>query len=123
MGDVMTQHFNPRPKPAKIAPDRQYMGIVKTFDCIQCGRAGPSDAHHCTHRPYEGEHDPYDRHPCAGRRSGDRDTIPLCKDCHQNGPSAIHKSKDGWRDRNGPDFHHIPSIRARVNAIRGEIDF
>lgn len=115
--------FQPNFKPAKVKPDLAYMGCVKTMPCRNCGRPGPSDAHHCTHRPYADEPNPYDRLPAAGRRSGDRDTIALCKQCHQDGPDAIHRSKDNWRLRNGPDFQHIPATRAAVAAMMGEIDF
>jgi len=103
--------------------DLEYLRIVKEMNCIVCGAAGPSDAHHCTHRPDADGPNPYDREPCGARKSGDRDAIPLCKRHHQNGPEAIHNGKETWRRKHGPDYGFILVIRARVAVIRGEIDF
>lgn len=91
--------------------DPAYMGRVKQLPCVICNAPPPSDAHHCTHKPYVDEHNPYEREPCAGRKSGDRDTIPLCKKHHQDGPEAIHNGKSRWREKHGPDFSYITNIR------------
>lgn len=111
------------PKAFKVKPDRAYMGKVKQLPCCICHAPAPSDAHHCTHKPLAGEPHGYEREPAAARRSGDRDTIPLCKLHHQDGPEAIHNGKVSWRLKHGPDFAHIPATRAAVAAMTGEIDF
>jgi len=101
-----------------------YMGAVKQLPCVICGSPPPNDAHHCQSRPPADEPHGYDQLPAAGRKSGDRDTIPLCHwDCHQEGPNAYHKSKRAWEARNGPDYSFIPSTRAAVAAMLGEIDY
>jgi hypothetical protein len=95
-----------------------YMGKVKTLPCCICGKHGPSDAHHCKDKPWSDQVNPYEQEPCAGRKSGDRDTIPLCKSCHQDGPMAYHgPNPDAWRERNGPDFFYIPETRKLVAAM------
>lgn len=110
-------------KPEKVKSDVPYMGMVKQLPCVICGAPAPSDAHHCTHRPNADEPHGYTRIPSAGKRSGDRDTIPLCKRHHQNGPEAIHNGKESWRRKHGPDYSYIPATRAAVAAMTGEIDF
>lgn len=89
-----------------------YMGLVKALPCCVCGRPGPSDAHHCKSKPYADQQNPYTQEPCAGRKSGDLDTIPLCKSCHTDGPLAYHNGAETWEARNGPDFYYIPETRA-----------
>lgn len=101
--------------------DPSYMGMVKQLPCVICGAPPPSDAHHCTHRPWVGEDSPYTQEPSAARRSGDRDTIPLCKRHHQDGPEAIHNGKASWRKKHGPDFGYIRQTRDFVLGIlKGE---
>ncbi|WP_411975968.1 hypothetical protein [Sulfitobacter faviae] len=104
--------------------DLAYMGLVKQLPCCICGSPPPNDAHHCRSQPSAGEPHAYEQLPAAGRRSGDRDTIPLCHwDCHQEGPESYHRAKRSWEARNGPDYSYIPSTRAAVAAMIGEIDF
>ena len=112
-----------RQKSVTPPADMAYMRAVKQLPCCVCGAPPPSDAHHCTHRPLDGEPHAYTLEPAAGRRSGDRDTIPLCKCHHQTGPEAIHNGKASWRMKHGPDFGFIPATRAAVAAMTGEIDF
>lgn len=102
----------------------EYMGFVKQLPCVICGATGNIDPHHCRSMPPADEPHAYEQLPCAGRRSGDRDTIPLCHEgCHLNGPWAYHTSKRAWEQRNGPDYGFIPATRAAVAALLGEIDF
>lgn len=101
-----------------------YMAAVKQLPCVICRAPPPSDAHHCKSKPPANEPHAYERLPAAGRKSGDRDTIPLCHDgCHQEGPLAFHMGQRSWEARNGPDYQFIPSTRAAVAAMLGEIDF
>lgn len=112
---------SPPTQKAKRAPkDREYLGKVKTLSCAVCGAPPPSDAHHCTHRPSFDGPNPYQQEPAAGRKSGDRDAIPLCKAHHQNGPDAIHFNKLTWREKHGPDFGYIEQTRELVNAMEDD---
>ena len=94
------------------ASARRHIEQVKRLPCIICGRPGPSDAHHCY----------CDRF--GQRKASDFETIPLCKECHQIGPMAIHNDKAGWVERNGPDHGFLPRVadmlRAEDDGILGE---
>lgn len=97
--------------------DTEHLLIVKTLPCCACGRPGPSEAHHCKDQPSFDMRDIYTQLPCAGRKSGHKDTIPLCPECHRNGPNAYHVAPAAWRERHGPDWSHIAATRAAVAAI------
>ena len=84
------------------------MAEVKKLPCVICGRSGPSDAHHTFCGRY------------GSRRTSDFDVIPLCKDCHQDGPNAIHRNKKSWIARNGPDTDYIEQTR---EAVRNEYGY
>ena len=90
--------------------DLAYMGRVKELDCCICGRAGPSDAHHCNDKPPKLLEWIYQKLPW-GCKSGPRDTIPLCKRHHQDGPEAYHVSPESWNEANGPDYGYIEQTR------------
>lgn len=75
--------------------DPAHIAKVKALDCITCGRAGPSDAHHVICGRY------------SQGKTPDRCAIPLCKYCHQWGPLAIHNNQRDWVERNGPDHEYI----------------
>ena len=87
------------------AAGRRHMGRVKALDCVVCGRAGPSDAHHCFHGRY------------GSRKSSDFEVIPLCRWCHHDGPDSIHQNKNGWREVNGNDFDYLPVV---ADMLSGE---
>ena len=101
--------------------DLGYMGRVKQLPCAACGGPPPSDAHHCKCKPPFGAHC-YKILPIGGK-SHPEDTIPLCKLCHQDGPLSFHGHRNAWVERFGPDYGFIPSTRAAVAAMLGEIDF
>lgn len=84
-----------------------HMMAVKAMPCHCCGKPGPSDAHHSIHDRY------------SARKVSDWLTIPLCKDCHQNGPDAIHKGKASWRAKHGPDWAIAASILHGIG--RGDV--
>lgn len=98
-----------------------HMGKVKQLACAACGASPPSDAHHCKCKPPAGPHC-YKILPIGGK-SHPEDTIPLCKLCHQDGPLSFHGHRKAWVERFGPDYGFIPSTRAAVAAMLGEIDF
>lgn len=104
----------PYSKPDKVSPDPAYMAEVKQLPCCVCGAPPPSDAHHCQHWPDDIENHPYTRLPGAAMKSGDRDTIPLCKADHQDGPEAFHRGKETWREKHGPDYSYIERTRQAV---------
>lgn len=66
----------------------KHMGRVKMLPCVCCGRAPPSDAHHCK---------------SDGMLRDDFKTIPLCKNHHQ-GPEGYHEQKATWEARYGKDY-------------------
>lgn len=92
------------------AAGKAHMRRVKQLPCVICRKPPPSDAHHVFH----------DRG--GSIRASDFETIPLCKDCHQDGPMAIHRIKDTWREMHGPDWGYLPLVAAWLDG-NDEIDF
>lgn len=82
-----------------------YMAKVKQLPCCVCSAPAPSDAHHVIHDRY------------STRKADDFSVIPLCKNCHQVGPLAIHNGKQSWRERNGPDHGYIEQTRKLVDSM------
>lgn len=72
----------------------EHMAAVKALPCMACGRAGPSQAHHCTG----------DQQPRSDWR-----VIPLCYDCHQS-PQGYHAAKRSWVARHGRDCDMLPAL-------------
>jgi hypothetical protein len=88
-----------QPKPERgTAKARAHMARVKQLPCVICGKAGPSDVHHCISDRY------------GTIRASDFDTIPLCKAHHQDGPEAIHNGKASWVAKHGPDHGFLPLV-------------
>lgn len=87
-----------RQKADKPKPDRKRLERVKQLPCVVCGTPPPSDAHHCIHDRY------------SQKRAPDKDTIPLCKPHHQDGPKAIHNDKNAWREKYGPDHGYLKEV-------------
>ena len=83
----------------------EYMAKVKRLPCCVCSAPPPSDAHHVIHDRY------------GTRKADDFSVIPLCKNCHQVGPLAIHNGKQSWRERNGPDHGFIEQTRKLVESM------
>tara|TARA_B100000035_G_C20868757_1_gene495178 strand:- start:389 stop:784 length:396 start_codon:yes stop_codon:yes gene_type:complete len=82
---------------------QEYMRQVKQLPCCICAKPGPSDAHHPICDRY------------GTRKASDFDTIPLCRECHLDGPNAIHNGKQTWREKHGPDHSYIKSTRLRID--------
>ena len=97
---------------------KSHIAAVKAMACVVCGKAGPSDAHHCRSQPPEGDKHYYRQLPAASRKSSDFDTIPLCRCCHE----ARHNSPMEWLRANGPDYGFLPLVRAALSEPH-EIDF
>ena len=83
----------------------RYMRAVKQLGCCVCGMPPPSDAHHCISGRY------------GTRKASDFETIPLCRNCHQDGPNAIHRAKASWEAIHGPDTGHIKPTRRLVAML------
>ena len=79
--------------------DAKHMACIAILPCTICGSRPVHVAHvrmadldHC--KPYTGK----------GEKPSDRWTLPLCPDCHVNGPDAQHKSNEAaWWTRHGID--------------------
>lgn len=94
------------PKPERgTTRARAHIERVKQLPCVVCHAPGPSDAHHCICGRY------------GSRRVSDFEVIPLCKDCHQVGPTAIHNGKASWVEANGPDYEYLPTV---ADMLAGE---
>lgn len=96
------------PKPirgTKAAKD--HIARVKQLRCVICHKPGPSDAHHVFCGRY------------GQRKASDFEVIPLCKQCHQDGPNAIHNDKAGWIKRNGNDFDYLAVV---ADMLKGELN-
>ena len=100
--------------------DPAYMELVAQLGCVACEthrevQNSPTTVHHVIHDRY------------STRKAPDRDTIPLCDGHHQGdfdtSKLAIHRGKEKWRDRYGPDYSYIPATRAAVAAMMGEVDY
>ena len=82
----------------------EYMTRVKMLPCctIGCGRT-PCDAHHIR-----------DIHVGKGQKSSDFETIPLCKECHQEGKDSVHKAKSTWERVNGTQRQHVKETQRKL---------
>lgn len=93
------------PRPSKAAGKR-HMARVAELPCVCCGRAGPSEVHHCISGRY------------SQRRNNDLETIPLCAAHHRTGPLAIHASKREWEAEYGMDHEYLALV---ADWLAGEI--
>ena len=89
-----------RKRKRMIKPEREvdlaHLARVKSLPCIACGAPPPSCAHHIRTRP-DGQ--TYG----AGQRASDLETIPLCRNCHTDGPQAFHNGPRSFRERHGSE--------------------
>ena len=108
-----------RKKAAQTQENAAYIAAVRGLPCCACGVANQSEAHHPRCKPPASEPHAYKRIPGAGIRSHDQDAIPLCRPCH----TRFHLHRTDWVADHGPDYGFIPSTRAAVAAMIGEIEF
>ncbi len=94
-----------KPKQKKDAKSREHLTKVKSLPCVICNHPPPSDAHHII----------CDRF--GSKKSSDYETIPLCKNHHQNGIDAIHNSKKRWVENYGKDYLFLPEVLRKINEI------
>ena len=96
--------------PKKSDAEHRHLRRVKELPCVCCNHPAPSDAHHVMS----------DRH---GRpKASDYATIPVCKECHQNGRFAFHNDKSAWEKKHGKDWAFIPLVLAKL-GIPTDFDF
>lgn len=86
--------------------DPKRLAWVRGQPCVACGREGPSEAHHHTHRRG------------LGQRASDVDAMPLCSGCHWDFHNAQGKSagltqrertllQDGWAWATREAYAHL----------------
>ena len=82
---------HPRRSKAKTAQEKRHHRAVAAMPCIACG-SWPVHVHHVI---------------SDGFRRISRNhklVLPVCPECHQNGPTAIHKiGTRAWNDLHGID--------------------
>ena len=72
--------------------DKDYLDFIRIHPCADCGKAGPSIAHHVSF--IDGTR--------VGGKADDYYTIPLCMVCHNNEHAALGMDhvdicKVGWK--------------------------
>lgn len=72
----------------------EHMNRVKQLPCVCCGKAPPSDAHHCR---------------SGGMARDDFKTVPLCWN-HHLGPEGYHTQKRTWEAKYGPDHGFLDKV-------------
>ena len=94
-----------RVKPSKLPEqkrsrtrDSEHMQRIRALPCLACGKTGC----HAAHVNYsDAKHGTVN---AMGRKADDCLTVPLCPDCHLDGPMAQHKgSERRFWDRLGID--------------------
>lgn len=97
--------------------DPKYLADVRRLPCVICDAFGeiqlsPTTAHHWI---------------CGrgqGRRTPDREAIPLCDGHHQGdfdtSKTAIHRDRSEWVRKYGNDHEYIEVTQDRVAEMRGE---
>lgn len=100
-----------KPSRMKVKPRRRvttpdgaaHMLRVKNLPCCirnkDCSPGELRDAHHLIGLEYKG----------ASQKANDWQTIPLCKNHHQDGGHgvAIHAGQETWERLYGPQSHHL----------------
>lgn len=95
----------------------EYLSAIHRLPCCICRKDGlpqtsPTQAHHTICGRY------------SGKKTPDRDAIPLCMDHHQGmrhdrdrSKLAIHQSKAAWVAAHGPDTDYIEATRDAVENL------
>ena len=78
--------------------DPAYLNFIRRQPCCVCGRAAPSQAAHIR----AGYPEAGWRPTGMAEKPDDYRTLPLCPDCHVDGPKAQHRSNESawWRSHN-----------------------
>ena len=92
-------------KAGRPAKDPAHLARVATLRCVCCG-AWSVQVHHCISGRF------------SQRKSGDRETIPLCW-LHHLGPEGIHTNKRLWEDTYGPDTDYLTTV---ADMLAGDLN-
>ncbi len=88
----------PKQRRARRVVDKKHLGYIGSLPCGVCGAPGPSEVHHLRTSASTA---------CAGRKSGDDETVPLCgMDGHHRGRQGVHSwpsGEDGFWIAHGID--------------------
>ena len=85
-------------KPPPPIRDRKHLAFVRAIGCVLCYR--PAEAAHVRY----GDMEQGKPHTPMSRQPGDNFAVPLCSECHRDGPDAQHKSNErAWWVRKGID--------------------
>ena len=101
-------------KPPAPIRDRKHLAFVRSVGCIFDGR--PAEAAHVRY----GDIATGKPHTPAYRKPSDIYAVPLCAECHRDGPVAQHKSNEReWWERKGVD--PLP-LAAALYAATGDYE-
>jgi hypothetical protein len=84
---------------------RDHIFRVKQLPCVICNKHGPSDAHHVICGRY------------GSAKASDMEVIPLCRNCHTEGPDAIHNGKASWVEKYGEDYIYLPLVEQWLRGL------
>ena len=114
--NLMGKPVEQKPEPRRADP--KYLSAVRRLPCCACGVVGRTEAHHCRDAPAFDERHLYDSLPAAGRKSADRDAIPLCgpDGCH----AAFHLDRKTFHLQFGRDYYYIAVSRNAVENGNGD---
>lgn len=99
------QHKRIRGSISKTAEQRRFHDYVATLPCVGCGRSGVH-VHHVISDGYK-------------RLTRNHDLVlPVCADCHQDGPNAIHRIGSRlWNALHGIEQHiEAKKLREQFNG-------
>jgi hypothetical protein len=68
--------------------DEPYLKFIRSLPCTACGRSGPSQAAHIRFSDFASG----STNPGVGCKPDDSKAVPLCANCHTDGPGAQHRS-------------------------------
>lgn len=95
--------------------DAKHMSCIAVLPCVICF-ARPVHVAHVR----MADLDRCKQHTGKGEKPSDRWTVPLCPDCHLNGPDAQHRSSESeWWARQGID---PIALCERLYAATGDLE-
>ena len=92
-----------------------YLAAVRELPCCVCQAWGeiqrtPTEAHHVFHGRF------------SGRKTPDTMAVPICRAHHTGDMSdpdklAIHRRKESWQRKYGPDHHFTAGTQDRLSHL------
>lgn len=90
--------------------DKTHLKFIASLPCVICRR--PSQAAHIRYASAK-----YAAETGMGEKPDDRFVLPLCPDCHLNGPDAQHRqSESAFWDKHNIDPHAMALALYRVTG-------